>query len=173
MVSVKHNSQAANFASWEADLQSLNSRAPGLPMNEVLVARLIMYVGRRIATILERQTNSLGLSEPELRVLTSLFCQPNGTARPCDLQACAFQKPANLSRIGELLVRKGFVTRGPYLHSRRRIELRITEAGEAEVRQLLPGSFAAVRTFLKSFSPEEQLVLISQLRRLQVTGFNS
>jgi DNA-binding MarR family transcriptional regulator len=164
---VKQNSQAAYFASWEADLQTLSSRVPGLPINEVQVARLIMDVARKIEKA-ERRIRSLRLSEPEWRVLTGLLSQPNGNARPCDLQAWTFQSAANLSRVGELLVRKGFVTRGSYLHSGRRIELRITEAGETEVRQLLPKTFAAARTLMKSFSHEEQLVFISQVRRLLV-----
>lgn len=113
----------------------------------------------------ERRIRSLGISGPELLILTSLFSLPNGRAPPRDLQSCTFQSAANLSRVGDLLVRKGFVTRGSYLRSRRRIELRITEAGEAEVRQLLPKTFAGARTLTESFSHEERLVLIKQLRR--------
>jgi MarR family transcriptional repressor of emrRAB len=160
------NDRDSQFDMLEANLRALSARVPDLPFTEILLCRLLLQMGREMATSFEQRIRPFGLAEAEFRVLTTLFSQPEGVAHPSDLCARAAQSPANMSRISDALVRRDLITRVPSLHDRRRMVLRITEQGEDLVRRLLPKLFAPLRVMLAEFSESEQRLLISQIRRL-------
>jgi MarR family transcriptional repressor of emrRAB len=160
------NSILAQFELVEANLQNLSARVADVPATGILLCRLAMHVGREMATMFEQQIRPFGLAEAEFRVLTTLFSQPEGAAHPSDLCVRASQSPANMSRICDALVGRGLITRVLSVHDRRRMVLRITEPGEAFVRQLLPKLFAPLREMLKDFPEAEQRQLNAQLKRL-------
>jgi MarR family transcriptional repressor of emrRAB len=150
----------------EANLRALRARMPDLPFNEILLFRLMLHLGREMATKFEQQIRPFGLAEAEFRVLTTLFSQPEGVAHPSDLCARAAQSPANMSRIADALVSRNLITRVLSVQDRRRMVLRITEEGEELVRRLLPTMFGSLRGLLAEFGEAEQLQLISHLKRL-------
>src|SRR5271169_3705696 len=160
------NYTASQFELVEANLQSLSARVPDVPATGILMCRLLMHVGRELATMFEQQIRPFGLAEAEFRVLTTLFSQPEGAAHPSDLGVRASQSPANMSRISDALVARGLITRVSSLHDRRRMVLRITEEGEEFVRQLLPKLHQPLRRMLKNFPEAEQRQLAAQLKRL-------
>ena len=160
------NSTLAQFELVEANLQNLSTRVADVPATGILLCRLLMHVGRELATMFEQQIRPFGLAEAEFRVLTTLFSQPEGAAHPSDLGVRASQSPANISRISDALVDRGLITRVLCVHDRRRMVLRITEQGEEFVRQLLPNLFAPLRELLKDFPDAEQRDFNAQLKRL-------
>jgi MarR family transcriptional repressor of emrRAB len=162
------NNFVSQFELVEANLQNLKARMPELPASSILLCRLLLHVGREMAVMFEQQIRPFGLVEAEFRVLTTLFSQPDGVAHPSDLCVRASQSPANMSRISDALVSRGFITRVSSLHDRRRMVLRITEEGETFVRQLLPKLFAPLRELLKDFPETDQLQMTSLLKRLGV-----
>jgi MarR family transcriptional repressor of emrRAB len=162
------NNTASHLELVEANLQNLRARMPELPATSILLCRLVMHVGREMAVMFEQQIRPFGLAEPEFRVLTTLFSEPDGVAHPSDLCVRASQSPANVSRISDALVSRGLITRVSSLHDRRRMVLRITEQGEEFVRQLLPKLFAPLREMLKDFPEAEQRQMNSQLKHLGV-----
>jgi MarR family transcriptional repressor of emrRAB len=150
----------------EASLGQLSGRLPDTPVDSVLLSRLVMFLGRDLATMLDTHIRPVGLAEAEFRVLTALFSQADGVAHPSDLCARAAQSPANMSRISDALVSRDLITRVLSEQDRRRMVLRITEKGEELVRLLLPTLFSALRDLFVDFSAAEQKVLISQLKRV-------
>jgi MarR family transcriptional regulator, negative regulator of the multidrug operon emrRAB len=162
------NYSASQFELLEENLQNLSTRVPDLPASGILLCRLLLHVGREMAVMFEQQIRPFGLAEAEFRVLTTLFSQPHGAAHPSDLCIRASQSPANMSRISDALVGRGLITRVSSLHDRRRMVLRITEEGEAFVRQLLPKLFVPLREMLKDFPEAELRQMTSQLKRLGV-----
>lgn len=162
------NNFVSQFELIEANLQNLKARMPDLPASSILLCRLLLHVGREMAVMFEQQIRPFGLAEAEFRVLTTLFSQPNGVAHPSDLCVRAEQSPANMSRISDALVSRGLITRVSSLHDRRRMVLRITEEGEAFVRQLLPKLFVPLREMLKDFPETDQRQMASLLKRLGV-----
>src|ERR1700736_1596391 len=162
------NSWDSQFDMLEANLEGLSARVPNLPITGMLMCRLILHLGREMSAMFEHQIRPFGLAEAEFRVLTTLFSQPDGVAHPSDLCARALQSPANMSRISDALVDRGFITRVSSVHDRRRMVLRVTEEGEEFVRQLLPKLFVPLREMLKGFSEPEQRQITTQLKRLVV-----
>jgi MarR family transcriptional regulator, negative regulator of the multidrug operon emrRAB len=168
MVSMQMNNTASQFELVEANLQNLSKRMPDVPATGILLCRLLLHVGREMAVMFEQQIRPFGLAEADFRVLTTLFSQPDGVAHPSDLCVRTSQSPANMSRISDALVSRGLITRVSSVHDRRRMVLRITEEGEAFVRQLLPKMFGPLRELLKDFSETEQRQMTSLLKRLGI-----
>jgi MarR family transcriptional regulator, negative regulator of the multidrug operon emrRAB len=160
------NNGETQFDKLEANLRALSARMPDLPFTEILLCRLILHMGRELASSFEQKIRPFGLAEAEFRVLTTLFSQPEGAAHPSDLCTRAAQSPANMSRICDALASRDLITRVPSAHDRRRMVLRITEQGEGLVRRLLPTMFVSLRGMLAEFPEAEQRLLISQLKRL-------
>ena len=154
------------FQKLEANLERLHARMPDLPVSGVLLSRLLLHLGRGMASMLEQEIRPFGLSEAEFRVLTAVFSQPEGVAHPSELCARTSQSPANMSRISDALVARDLITRVSSLHDRRKMVLHITAQGEELVQRLLPKLFGPLREMLVDFSEEEQRHLISQLKRL-------
>jgi MarR family transcriptional repressor of emrRAB len=160
------NNADSQFDQLEASLRALGGRMPDVPFNEILLSRLLLHLGREMASTLEQKIRPFGLAEAEFRVLTTLFSQPDGVAHPGDLCSRAAQSPANMSRICDALVGRDLITRVLSDQDRRRMVLRITEQGEELVRELLPKMFQSLRGMLAEFPDIEQRQLISQLKRL-------
>ena len=160
------NSIPSQFELMEENLQNLKQRMPDLPVAGILLCRLLLHIGREMAAGFEQQIRPFGLAEPEFRVLTTLFSQPDGAAHPSDLCVRASQSPANMSRISDALVDRGLITRVSSVHDRRRMVLRITEEGEKFVRELLPKLHVPLRRMLKDFPESEQRQMAAQLKRL-------
>ena len=169
MVSMQMNNSDSQFDKLEANLRRLSARVPDVPLNEILLCRLLIHMGREMTATFELKIRPSGLAEAEFRVLTTLFSQPDGVAHPGDLCSRAAQSPANMSRICDALVSRNLITRVLSDHDRRRMVLRITEQGEELVRQLLPKMFEPLRGMLAGFPEEEQRLLIAQLKRLYLT----
>lgn len=155
-----------HYQKLEANIERLRARMPDTPVSSVLLSRMLLHVGRGMASMLEIEIRPFGLTEAEFRVLTTLFSQPEGCAHPGELCAKTSQSPANMSRISDALVSRDLITRLSSLHDRRKMVLRITEQGEEVVRRLLPSLYGPLRELFQNFSEGEQLHLIEQLKLL-------
>lgn len=154
------------FELLEANLKSLSARVPDMPVTSILLCRLVLNLGRRMAAMFEQHIRPYGLTEAEFRVLTTLYSHSSGMAHPGDLCAGTSQSPANMSRISDALVDRNLITRVLSAQDRRRMVMHITEQGEELVRELLPKMFAPLKELMKDFPENEQRQLISQLKRL-------
>jgi len=52
---------------------------PDLPLDALLLSRLLLHVGREFASMLEQQIRPFGLAEAEFWVLVTLFSQPEAS----------------------------------------------------------------------------------------------
>lgn len=150
----------------EASLARLSERMPDAPVATIMLSRVIVELGRQLSALLEHQIRPYGLAEPEFRVLSALFSQPDGAAYPSELCGRTGQSPANMSRLSDVLVSRQLITRILSSMDRRRMVLRITERGEELVRGLLPTLFEPLRLMFEDFSEADQRALIVQLKRV-------
>jgi MarR family transcriptional repressor of emrRAB len=156
----------SQYAQIESDLVALDERLPEMPICSVLIVKLVIQVGREMSSMLDQQIKPYGLSQAELRVLTTLFSEPDGIAHPGDLCVRADQSPSNLSRISDKLLNCGLLTRALGVQDRRRRVLRITEKGEALVSELLPKLAKQLQELLSPFPDTEQRRMNTMLRNL-------
>jgi MarR family transcriptional regulator, negative regulator of the multidrug operon emrRAB len=161
-----HMSEPAHLDVVVASLTRLKERIPQAPISKILLSRLLVELGRGMSGRLELAIRPFGLAEPEFRVLTVLFSQPEGIAHPSELCARTAQSPANMSRIADALVSRDLITRVSSTKDRRRMVLRITEQGEELVRHLMPALFAPLEALLAEFTSAELDQLVALLARL-------
>jgi DNA-binding MarR family transcriptional regulator len=150
----------------EANLRRLALQLDDVPIQEVLLCRMMLFLGHEVALMLDHHVRPFGLGEAEFRVLSTLFSQAGHMAHPGDLCASASQSPANMSRICDALVSRDLITRDLCAQDRRKLVLRITPKGERLVRDLLPTLFQATRGTFRGFSESDRQLLIDQLKRL-------
>src|SRR5579862_9674832 len=165
IVSSRMNSPS-QFDVVAASLARLRERIPSTPVPKILLSRMLVELGRGMSGRLEHQIRPFGLAEPEFRVLTMLFSQPEGGAHPSELCVRTGQSAAHMSRIADTLVARDLITRVSSAKDRRRMVLRITEQGEELVRHLLPKLFVPLEAVLAEFSDAELEQLNALLRRL-------
>ncbi len=153
------------FERVESNVRRLAQTFTDLPVTEVLLARGVIILARDINTLLENELKPYGLSETEFRLLMAL-CSHGGQAFAGDTCAALAQSPANLTRIADVLVERGFITRSPDLADRRRMLLALQPEGERVVRALMPRIGPPMSAAFASFSTAEKEQLLENLKRL-------
>lgn len=149
-----------------AGVGRIAEHVPELPLTDVILARLIMMSGAGVAEALERELRPLGLNEPEFRTLAVIFSSPDGHAFPSEVCQLATQKPTNMTRIIDGLVRRDLVTRTPSAEDRRRIIIQLTPEGRRLTRKTLPKLFANAERLFTGFTAKERQQFDALLQKL-------
>ena len=155
----------SQLAHVEANLQGTARRVPELPLTEIMICRVALILARDLTGGLEQMLRPAGLTEPEFRVLMALFAR-DGAASPTELCGALAQSPANLTRIGDSLVKRGLVSRSNDATDRRRMHLVLRPAGEQLVHALLPQMCSGVHAVFAGFAPAEKAQLLAGLKKL-------
>ena len=149
----------------EDAIHRISRRVPEMRVMDSLICRVITILGRDITARLDQALRPAGLAELEFRTLLTIFSL-EGAATPGDLSASLAQSPANLTRITDVLVARGFITRAVSDQDRRRTLLNITPEGEKLLRELLPEMASYTTALFQGFSAEDKSRLLSDLKRV-------
>jgi MarR family transcriptional repressor of emrRAB len=149
----------------EDAIHRITRRVPEMRAMESLICRVITILGRDLTTRLDEALQKAGLAELEFRTLLTIFSR-DGTATPSDLSASLAQSPANLTRITDVLVERGLITRTVSDQDRRRTLLGITPVGERLLRELLPEMAAYTTALFRGFTADDKSRLLADLKRL-------
>jgi len=141
---------------------------PDLPVQEVILTRLLMLVGGTLHEQLERSLQPYGLNESDFRTLMMIYSSPNGSASPSELCEYAHQGATNMTRIANALVKAGLITRAASAEDRRRIVLSITAAGKRMVRKILPPLFPTALGAFASLTANDKRTLDRLLRQVAI-----
>lgn len=155
----------SQFSQVEQNLKGLAQRVPDLPLVEMLVLRLALILGRDLNGCLDQMLKPFGLAEAEYRVMMALYSQ-GGSAFAGELCAALAQSPANLTRIGDVLVERGYVSRELHPEDRRRMLLSLKPAGEKLLSGILPCMSTNVAAAFEGFSAADKKRLLADLKRL-------
>jgi MarR family transcriptional regulator, negative regulator of the multidrug operon emrRAB len=155
----------SQVAQVEKNLKGVCRQVPELPLVESMVLRVAVILGRDLNVLLDGLLKPAGLAEAEFRVLMALFSQ-GGSAFAGELCAALAQSPANLTRVGDALVRQGYVSRSLDTNDRRKMMLSLEPAGEKLLRSLLPCLSRTVASAFEGFTAAEKKRLLADLKRL-------
>jgi len=150
----------------EQGMDLIRSRFPAAPVEQILLFRLIVILGREYSALFDRVLRPRGMNETDFRVLAMIFVQPDGMAHPGDICAGVAQSPANMTRITDNLVARDLITRVPSESDRRRMVLRITPRGERLLEECLPLTSDLVRRAFSSLSEEDIREVIERLKKV-------
>lgn len=139
---------------------------PGVPQCEVLLIRLLMLTAETLRKDFEAKLKPFDMNDSDFRTLMMLYSSADGSSTPSELCSLAEQKPTNMTRITNLLAKRGFITRTHAVHDRRQVLLKITAEGQHFVRQLLPPMFPELIGKFACFSTTERKTLERLLKKL-------
>jgi len=139
---------------------------PGVPKREVLLMRLLLLTGETLMRDVEAKLKPFDLNDSDFRTLMLLHCSAEGSSTPSELCLLAEQKPTNMTRITNLLSKRGLITRSHATHDRRQVVLQITDEGKRFVRMMLPPMFPAVIEKFACFSDAERTTFERLLKKL-------
>lgn len=135
-------------------------------MQEVQLTRLLLMVGGTLLDELELNLKPHGLNDSDFRTLMMIYSSPSGSASPTELCEYAQQGATNMTRIANVLVKAGLVTRATSAEDRRRVVLSITTAGKRLVRKILPPLFPQVLGAFATLSASDKRTLDRLLRQV-------
>ena len=150
----------------EAGLGNLQKRMDGIPATEIMISRLLINLGKEISNLLDQRLRQAGLSEPEYKVLVSIYAAPGNVANPGDLCAGIGQSPANVTRLTDALVERDLISRIPDEQDRRRLLLQATPQGVALIKKVMPMMIEGARKNYRDFSRTELKRLLADLKQL-------
>jgi MarR family transcriptional repressor of emrRAB len=150
----------------DAGIARASEIEPELPTREVILLRLLLLTGGGLQQEIERFLKPYGMSDSDFRTLMMIYYSPDGRASPSELCSAAQQGATNMTRIANVLLKLGFITRTHHAEDRRRVELSITPAGKRFARKALPSVYPRIRGAFASLSAAEKKTLDGLLRRI-------
>ena len=150
----------------EARLDLVAHHVADFPSQDAALAGWLKLVTQGLTELSNVALSPYGMHQSDFRALMHLFGNADKPAFPSELSISLAQTPANVTRITNLLVKRGLVARTNSTKDRRRVELRITHAGRRFVIKLLPKFFPPLRKAFSCFSATEKRELQRLLQRL-------
>lgn len=157
---------ARHMQKMEVRLNLVARSVADFPSQDAALAGWLNLVAQGLTGLSDAALGPYDMHQSDFRVLMHLFGSSGEPAFPCDLSSYLAQTPANVTRIADLLVERGLVARSHSTEDRRRVELRITEAGRQFVLELLPRFFPPLREAFSCFSATDKRLLQRLLQRL-------
>lgn len=145
-------------------IDRLGRKIPDTPRQLIVLARLILIIGRKLEESLAQQLAPHRLNHSELVTLMFLYSRPDGVSTPTELCAVTWESTSNMTRIGNTLIERGLIVRSQSETDRRRVVIGITSSGCRFVRSLVPTMFPVLRELFDGFSA----VNLARLHRLLV-----
>ncbi|MEV4385672.1 MarR family transcriptional regulator [Micromonospora sp. NPDC049580] len=131
---------------------------------EGTVVRMIRLT-RHLRAVKERALADFDLPAHEYDTLHALAGR-RGRAAPSDLAADLSVAPASITARVDTLLRRGFVRRIPSTVDRRRVDVELTDAGEAAWRAAMEVQGVEEHRLLGALTPAERRLLSDLLRRV-------
>jgi MarR family transcriptional regulator, negative regulator of the multidrug operon emrRAB len=141
-------------------------RVVGATLSDVSVNILIRQNFQLLIELLNSELLPHGLNHVAYFAMMMLHANPEQLANPSELGAAIGETRANMTRICDDLVAKGWMNREPSSLDRRRIDLSLTQAGVDILRTVVPGLHARQQKVLGQFSRAEKDTLTALLIKL-------
>lgn len=135
-------------------------------MDEVNLMRLMRVATQSIASYVEELLAPIGFSEVTFHTLMVLYASKDGSASPSMLSELVGQTRPNMTRILDILVNGGFVSRNAAERDGRRKLVKITKLGIDVVRKKLPALNPSLKSSMKELSTAEIQTLNKLVRKI-------
>lgn len=145
---------------------------PEMPTDLVFLSRLFGHVFLRMEAAFDTLMARWALSAASWLALMVLYSRIGEDVTPSDLSRVLFLARANVTRVTDDLVRRGFVHRAPSTSDRRVLNLSLTEAGHAQVTEIMPHAWDLHRA-IWSGVPAARLAAAEDLLRTLLQGIES
>ncbi|AXA91892.1 MarR family winged helix-turn-helix transcriptional regulator [Massilia sp. YMA4] len=128
----------SSFDATNKRLQTIRSRIPAFPEDQMRLLRLTYHVQKRMKDLSNAVLRKYDLVDASYMVLAVLYGSENETSTASALGEACMEKPANLTRVCNDLEAQGLVTRGNRPGDRRCVMISLTDAGRRLIEQVMP-----------------------------------
>ncbi|NKF22865.1 MarR family winged helix-turn-helix transcriptional regulator [Solimonas marina] len=150
----------------ERALLGVRERLPDMPYERLLAARLMTHAHKHSQELSNVVLKRHALNYATYSTMMVLYGNAGAGMSASELAAATGEKPTNLTRVCDELYARKLIRREPSSDDRRRIELRLTRAGERLIEEVQPEIWALVSRFYEGFSAAELEQLQSMLGRV-------
>lgn len=162
------NRQMKSFSYFEQSIERASQLVEGMPLQQVVLNRLMLHVFRELQERQNRFLMEFGLNGSSFLALAMILSADGGCLNPCDLSDGLMASRANVTRVVDQLVAAGWVERNTSDDDRRRIVLSVTPSGRDLLETILPRLWQGTETLWSLFSQQEQAQMNRLLRKLLV-----
>lgn len=149
-----------------ASLNLVANSVADFPLQDAELSGWLNLAAGGLTSLSDAALDPYDLHQSDFRALMYLFVNADRPVFPNELSTYLAQTPANVTRIANLLVKRGLVARTHSTEDRRCVELRILGAGRRFVLDLLPRFFPPLRETFSCLNPTEKQELRRLLQRL-------
>jgi MarR family transcriptional repressor of emrRAB len=154
------------IAMMDEGIGRVSQAIPAMPATEARLTRMLLMVSQRVDEILETELKPHRINHSDFLTLMFLYSRPDGSSTPGELCEVTSLGATNMTRIANVLVERGLVTRGASEQDRRRVEIRITPAGRRFVQKLVPNLFPPCAAAFVGFNDTDKRHFSRLLRKL-------
>ena len=158
-------SDEGSFAAAERRIEVTRRRLRDYPDQLVRLTRMITHLQKRHTDMANAVLRPYELNYVTYTAMMMMYGSEEQTATPSELSEATGEKPTNITRICDELLRKGLIERNPSTDDRRRVVVRLTREGERLVEQVQPELWRTLEQVYGGLSAAEQRQLIGLLRR--------
>lgn len=155
-----------SFSYFEQSIERVSHLIDGMPVEQVVLNRLLLHVVRELQERQNRFLTGYGLNGSAFFALAMILSAEDGSLNPCDLSDGMMASRTNVTRVVDQLVDAGWVEREVSKEDRRRVHLSVTPSGKALLETILPPLWFGTATLWDIFSPQEQAQMNRLLRKL-------
>lgn len=159
-------SKRLDFNEIRKRVETSHQMVTGEGLGGVQTNLLIKYNAWLIHELLSNTLEQFGLSAPGYISMTMINSAPGQMANPSDMSLCTGETRANMTRICDDLVAKGWLQRVTNPNDRRRVDMSLTPEGLALLKQVIPIARAKNREVFEVFNDDERATLERLLLKL-------
>ncbi|GAA4503378.1 MarR family transcriptional regulator [Pseudaeromonas paramecii] len=152
----------------EKMIARVDALLPGTPTEELLLGRLLMAAQHRLTETKARGLAEEGVSESVYLGLMILLTYEEGI-QPSELSRLLEASRTSGTRLADELVARGWASRQELPEDRRCQLLRITQAGQDFLLDVVPRQRARLRAMWQAFDTQERSDLTRLLRKILET----
>ena len=152
------------------ELQRLAYQEATHPKCEVINVQTLVWLFRAFNAVLNAQAEELrplGLSPSAFNVLMALHNTQDRVLEPCQLAQRLLISRPSVTGLLDTLQTKGLIEREPHEQDRRRVLVRLTDAGLQLLESHFDTHYSEQNAVFGDLSAEEKATLVSLLRRVR------
>ena len=154
------------FSYFEQSAERASRLIEGMPLDQVVLNRLLLFVVRELQERQNRFLTAYGMNSSNFLALAMILTGEKGRINPCDLSDTLMASRTNVTRVVDQLVAAGWVRRTSGENDRRRVHLSVTDQGLSVLEEILPKLWQGTATLWGIFTAEEQAQMNRLLRKL-------
>jgi DNA-binding MarR family transcriptional regulator len=148
-------------------LKKFADRYPQAEVDSVIQFLNILRIGSDLSDVLDGFLEKHGLLQGRWWILILLMREDNLTSTPSTLATKAGVSRATVTGLIDGLERDGLVVRLPDKIDRRKYSIKLTDAGQQKLDEVMPAYYKRVRNLMAVIPAIERDVLMSQLLKLK------